>query len=166
MQIIGRIRALRLRLRSLWGVQSGQALLELSLSVPFLIVLLVGASEFGRIAYAGIEVSNAAKAAAQYGASSTACASDTTGMLTAAKGETTDFSAASAIAFSSGYPKLSYICSDGSAATGLSTDCSSSQLEEIVSIQLQTAMNPLIHLPGFPKKYTLYGNATQKVLNQ
>jgi Flp pilus assembly protein TadG len=50
--------------------ESGQALVELALMMPIMMLLLVGALALARVAYAAIEVSNAAKAAVQYGASS------------------------------------------------------------------------------------------------
>ena len=49
--------------------------------------VLIGAAEFARAAYAYIEVSNAARAAVQYGAQNDATALDTAGMLTAAKND-------------------------------------------------------------------------------
>ncbi len=45
--------------------QSGQALIELAVSMPLFLLLLLGAAEFGRIAYMAIELTDAAKAAAQ-----------------------------------------------------------------------------------------------------
>ena len=48
--------------------EDGQALIETSISASLLILLMLGAVEFGRAAYVAIEVSNAARAAAQYGA--------------------------------------------------------------------------------------------------
>jgi Flp pilus assembly protein TadG len=41
---------------------AGQALLELALTVPLLVLILLGAAEFSRLAYAAVEVANAAKA--------------------------------------------------------------------------------------------------------
>lgn len=146
--------------------QSGQALVETALAVPLLAGIMFGAVELGRVIYASIEVSNAAKAAVQYGARSSGGASDTTGMLAAAQAETTDFSSASQVSFATGYPALSYTCSDGSAATGLSTDCASSHLEETLTVMTQATVNPLIHLPGLPQTYTIYGHSTQTVLPQ
>jgi len=52
--------------------------------------LLVAVLEFARVAYAAIEVSNAAKAAVQYGASSIGASADATGMLNAATSDAED----------------------------------------------------------------------------
>src|SRR3974390_781224 len=68
--------------------ESGQGLVELALvSGLFFVPILIGAGEFARAAYAYIEVSNAARAAVQYGAQNGATALDTAGMLTAAKND-------------------------------------------------------------------------------
>src|SRR5271163_1698666 len=58
----------------------GQAFVELALVLPIFLLLLVGAAELGRIAYASIEVSNAARAGAAYGAQSHITASDIGGI--------------------------------------------------------------------------------------
>src|ERR1035437_6327468 len=55
---------------------TGQSLVELALMFPIFILLLVGAAEFGRLAYAAIEVSNAARAGASYGSLTHIKASD------------------------------------------------------------------------------------------
>lgn len=48
--------------------EAGSSLVELALVVPMLALVLIGAAELGRIAYAAIEVSNAARAAVAFGA--------------------------------------------------------------------------------------------------
>ena len=55
---------------------SGQAFVELALVLPIFILLLVGAAEVGRLAYASIEVSNAARAGVAYAAQSHTTAQD------------------------------------------------------------------------------------------
>lgn len=48
--------------------QAGGALVEFAITIPLLMLLLVGLIEIGRVTYFGIEVANAARAGAQYGA--------------------------------------------------------------------------------------------------
>src|ERR1700739_1039098 len=72
--------------------ESGQAFIELALTVPFLVLLLLGAAELARVAYMAIELSNAAKAAVQYGAQNPTTAVDVSGMQTAAQLEAPDLS--------------------------------------------------------------------------
>src|ERR1035441_2109749 len=50
--------------------QRGNAMVELALGVSLCSALIVGAAEFGWLAYQSIEVSNAARAGVQYGAQS------------------------------------------------------------------------------------------------
>jgi Flp pilus assembly protein TadG len=151
---------------TLKGGESGQALVEAALVMPLLVAIMFGAVELGRVIYASNEVSNSAKTAVQYGARSTGSASDTSGMLLAAQAETTDFVTTSQVSFATGYPTLSYVCSDGSASTGLSTDCATSHLEEVLTVETRATVDPLVHIPLLPHSYTVYGHATQTVLNQ
>jgi Flp pilus assembly protein TadG len=51
----------------LTGSQSGQALVELALVAPVLLVLVLGIADFCRVFYASITVTNAARAGAQFG---------------------------------------------------------------------------------------------------
>ncbi len=150
-------RGFSLCLRSGEG-QSGQALVELSVTMPLLLVLLVGAFETGRVAYTSIEVSNAARAGVQYGSQTAATAGDTTGIQTAAQNDAQNLTLGTTTA------TTSCICSDGSASTCVSTDCSASHIETILTVHTQSTYNPGFHLPGFPTSFTLRGQAVQKVL--
>src|SRR5580700_2499751 len=81
--------------RTSFGTESaedGQTLLEVALLTPLLLLLLVGIFEVGRFAYYSIEVSNAARAAVQYGAQSLADARDTVGLKQAAMNDSPDVS--------------------------------------------------------------------------
>src|SRR5271156_1139727 len=62
----------------------GQAFVELALVLPIFLLLLVGVAELGHLAYASIEVSNAARAGVAYGAQSHITASDPAGIQLAA----------------------------------------------------------------------------------
>lgn len=138
---------------------SGQSLLETALVAPFLVVILLGAAEFGRLAYAAIEVSNAASAGARYGAQNGATASDTSGISNAAANDAGNLSGLSTTS------SISCICSDGSSASCTDNSaCLTSNIEESVTVNTQVSFSPLIHLPGFPATYTLKGQAIQKCL--
>lgn len=140
------------------ATDSGQALVELALTLPLLLLLLLGAVEFAQAGYVAIEVSDAAKAGVQYGGQNSAAASDTAGIQNAAA------AGAPGITLDSTTVSISCICSNGSASTCLRTDCSTSNIEEILSVQTQTTFDPLFYPPGLPKSFTLHGQATQKVL--
>ncbi len=140
------------------GEERAQALVELGFTLPVLVVLLIGAVEFARAAYTGIEVSNAARAAVQYGAQNSTTAADTTGMQTAATNEAPD------IVLGQTTVSTSYICSDGSSTTGTPPTCSSATVETILTVQTQATYTPLIHIPGLGASFTLYGQAVEKCL--
>jgi Flp pilus assembly protein TadG len=69
------------------AAQAGQALLEVALLTPLLLLLAVGIIEIGRYAYYSILVADAARAGAQYGAQNLATAADTAGIKTAAEND-------------------------------------------------------------------------------
>ena len=145
--------------------ESGQALVETAITLSMLVIMLIGAAEIGRIAYAAIQVTNAAKAAVQYGGQSRTSASDTGGIKYAAALEATAL------------PNLqtnvlppNCFCAK---ATGTAVDCqsltacrsTSSILVESITVQTSDTFNPFFHLPGMPATITLHGQAIQQVLS-
>jgi Flp pilus assembly protein TadG len=140
--------------------ESGQAFVELALVLPIFLLLLVGAAELGRIAYASIEVSNAARAGAAYGAQSHITASDPVGIQLAATQDAPDITSISATA------TQSCSCSDGTAITcaNAATSCiSPARIIEYVQVNTTAPVNTLFHLPGIPNSITLNGQAIMRV---
>lgn len=137
--------------------EAGQALVELAVSATLLTAVVLGAAELARAVYAAIEVSSAASAAVEYGAQSSTNAADTSGMQSAAQKEAGD------VTLGTTTPSLTYTCSDGSSA-GSPPSCATSALETVLTVKTQITFDPLIHIPGLPKTYTIYGQAVQKVL--
>jgi Flp pilus assembly protein TadG len=138
--------------------ETGSSMVETALVIPLFVAMMIGAVEFGTIAYAKIEISNAAGAGAHYGMQSASNAGDVTGIQNAAGNEAPD------ITLGTTTVSHSCICSNGSSSTCLSTDCSTSHIETILTVQTQTTISPKFHLPGLPTSYTLYGQAVQKVM--
>lgn len=136
--------------------EAGQALVETALVFPLLIIILVGGAEMARVAYAAIEVANAAHAGAQYGAQNGNAAGDTTGISMAAGNDAANLTG---MTTTSSY---TCICSDGSASTCQATDCTNSQIEQILTVNTTVTYDPVIHLPGLPTSYTLKGQAIEK----
>jgi Flp pilus assembly protein TadG len=136
----------------------GNALVEAALIMPLFMALLLGAVEFGMASYAAVEVENAALAGVQYGTQSPAYDGDVTGIQTAAAND------AQNIVLGTTTVSHSCICSDGSASTCLSTDCSTSHMETILTVQTQTTFHPGFTVPGFPASFTISGQAVQKVM--
>lgn len=136
----------------------GGALIETAVTLPLLFLLLFGATEFALVEYEAIEVANAANAGAQYGASSPVAAADTAGIRLAATSD------AANVALGTPQVSISCICSDGSSSTCANTDCSSSHIEQILTVQTQASYTPPIRWPGSPSTFTLHGLAVRKVL--
>lgn len=138
--------------------QRGQALLEVTLIMPAMVMMLVGAAELGRLAYAGIVVSNAARAGIQYGAQSRQVAADLSGMQTAALNDGQNVTAMTATA--SHY----CVCADGTSSTCSSGDCSGSRLIEYVQVDTNANVQMLFHCPGLPASLSVKGKAIMRVV--
>ncbi len=68
----------------------GQALVELALIAPVLIILMLGVMDYGRVYFAYISVTNGARIGADYAANGPTQATDTAAIKAAALGDTTD----------------------------------------------------------------------------
>ncbi|HWB32397.1 MAG TPA: TadE/TadG family type IV pilus assembly protein [Acidobacteriaceae bacterium] len=144
--------------------EEAQALVETAVAMLLFALIILGAAEFGQLAFAAMEVSDAANAAAQYGSQSSYTAADSAGMLAAARNE---YISPSALTVSS-----AYACS--CAGSGTSTSCTNNSLtnpacpgsymEITVTIQTQASYTPPIHIPGLSGPFTLNGAAKRKVL--
>ena len=110
--------------------QRGAVLVELGMLLPVFTVLLVAVFDAGRAYYYSLEVSNAARAGAQYGYQSGGTMMDTTGIQNAAMKDGADIgtisggSCSGSACWNSGYPQSRWgcMCSDG---TGMSLHCAS-----------------------------------------
>lgn len=71
---------------------NGQSLVELGVLIPLLLIIVLGAIDFGRAYFAYISVTNAARAGAQYASVSNANAANPAGITAAAMQETGSFS--------------------------------------------------------------------------
>jgi len=137
--------------------EQGNALIETAVGLTILTTLLFGAAEFGRLSYAGIEISNAAHAGAAYGAESRTYASDLPNIQNAAVKDAPDVSGVTSTA------AYSCKCSDGSASTCAPTDCTGIRIIEYITVNTTGTVNPMIYVPGLPHTYTLTGRAIMRV---
>lgn len=153
---------LRKFLRLVRTGNSGQSLVELALTAPLLFVIVLGAAELARAAYAEIEVTRAAEAAVRYGAQNTTTSSDLSGMQNAAQSDAGNITLDA--------PSVSTTCScvDGSVTgvtCGSGYKCASGAAAvETLDVTTSASFDPLIHLPGLPASFTLSGHAKQGVL--
>jgi Flp pilus assembly protein TadG len=149
------------------GEDKGQAFVELALVLPIFILLLVGAVEVGRLAYASIEVSNAARAGVAYAAQNHTTAEDSTNIQLAANNDAPEITSLTATP--------SYSCScEGSTGTmttfascsntvaNLTTCPSPSRIVLYVQVTTSAPVNTIFHFPGIPSTVTLRGFASMR----
>jgi len=141
--------------------ETGGALVETALTMPMLLVLLLGAVEFANVAYTSLEVTSAAKAGVSYGARTGGTTGDTAGIAYAAANDAANLQTLKVTSTFS-----SYACSDGTAITGpdYSSQCGNSHLEQTLTVVTQATIQPLIHIAGLPTQYTITSQASQLCL--
>jgi Flp pilus assembly protein TadG len=157
--------------------EEGSALVELGLVAPLLLLLVLGAAELGRVAWAAIEVTNAAHAGVQYGTASHKAATDfvnssgtySGGIVTAALADADSLGGSSTLSVTSisnacACANTTYTptsCSDNSTCSSHNTT-----MEETLTVKTQATFYPLVRWPNGPTQVTLYGKAVQRVSNQ
>jgi Flp pilus assembly protein TadG len=143
------------------GDERGQSVIELILVAPVFFLLLLGAVEAGRLAYAAIEVTNAARAGVAYGSQSAATAWDSAGMTIAAQDDaknlTISVPTAKESCSCSGAPGTLFDCAGAAAA------CSGERVLNYVQVTTSTTVMPIIAYPGLPPSFTLTHTATMRV---
>lgn len=162
------MKVLRLRLsRFLREGKDAQSLIEVAVSLPLLMLLLLGAVEFGQVAYAAIEVTNAAKAAAAYGAQNAVTAEDRQGMRLAASSDAANLSGTSNFTTTIDNTKCACVIG-GALGTPTVAACGAGcggYIVQVITVDTSASYNPLIFTPGFNASFTLHGHAVQEVLN-
>lgn len=142
--------------------QSGQAVVELVVIVPLLLLLMLGAVDFGRYVHDGIEVGNAARAGVQYGAQSVVASTDTTGIIAAAQSDAPDIAGLSITA-------SNYCTCDKAAGTqyagctGMPSCASSDHRDIYVAVVATRTFTPLVPYPGVPNPLLISRTASQQV---
>lgn len=157
----------------------GSALLELALTAPLFVSMMMGGVELGRLAYFAIEVENSARAGASYGSVNYGNAFSSAGQADteqAAKNDAPDISGLTVNTpltycvcetITGGTPSFSSVQACNSATiTSCKGESSTTQYYVIdyVKVDTQSTIDPLIHLPGLPKTYTLVGSSRLRVL--
>lgn len=141
----------------------GQSLVEFALTMPLFILILIGMAEIARVAWASIEVSNAARAGVQYAAQSTTSAQDTTGIGLAVSNDGTNLTGLS-------MKSTSYYCTCSTAPNStiacigaLATCPSPATILHFVQVTTSATVSPLFHYPGLPSTFNLQGYAQMEV---
>ena len=136
----------------------GQASVELALTLPLLLMMFLVVIDAGHAFYIAISVSNAARAGVQYGSQNLGTASDNAGMQSAAANDAPNISGL--IATATHFCQ----CSDGTASTCLSTDCSGSHRLLYTQVTTSAPYTPLISFMGILPAMTIPGKATMRVV--
>jgi len=120
--------------------ESGQALVEVALTIPLLLVLLVGTIDLGRLSQFDTALDTAARAGAQYGSLNLITADDTSGMKTAAKNDLpSDVPSSANVSVSAS----SYCtCYGGSTTSCSATACSTSHRLLYVTVSVTGTFSP------------------------
>jgi Flp pilus assembly protein TadG len=139
---------------------AGQAILELALLMPIFVLLIVGAAEFGHLAYAAIEVTNAARAGCAYGSQTHITASDNANIQLAAIQDGSNISGLTAT------PSHFCACSTGgtiACSTALTSCPSPARIIEYVQVNTAASVAPIFNYPGISKTFNLSGQAIMRV---
>jgi Flp pilus assembly protein TadG len=142
----------------------GQSAVELAASMAILSVLLVLACDFGRMYYAYVTVSDAARAGAQFGAQSVVTAANANGISAAVTNDAGNISLASGsptvsqcTCISTADPKIVAQCSS-------SYNCSTNPSATWVTVSVSSPFTTLVSYPGLPNPVTLTKTAQMQVL--
>jgi len=159
----------------------GSAIIELALTTPLFILIIMGTFELGRVAYSAIEVVNAARAGASFGSVNYGNAFSPDGQadtVQAAKNDAPD------IANLSVTTPLTYcVCETLDTTSNVATfssvtSCQNTTIKsctgessttahyvlDYVKVDSQAVVDPLIHVPGLPSTFTLQGSSRLRVL--
>jgi hypothetical protein len=154
-------------------LESGAAFVELAISIPILVLLLAGVGDFARIFYYGIELSNAARAGAQFGAVSISNAGNPAGIKSTAVAASTNIG----LAATDITPAVTCVCAndDGSSIGPTSpanncsalaaTACPTSGTHRIlmVSVTASKTFNSVMRIPPIPASMALTRTAIERV---
>jgi Flp pilus assembly protein TadG len=140
--------------------ERGQSLVEMALVLPFLVFLLMGILEVGRYTALSIEVSNAARAGAQFGAQNLATAEDSDGIQTAALNEGQNIPGITV----SLPPTIICECAEEPTVTGCPQTCTPPDHEIVyVLVNAQGTFNPFFALPFLPTSLPVNGSSEMRV---
>lgn len=159
----------------------GAALVELALITPLFLTLMMGSVELGRVAYYAIEVENAARAGASFGAVNIQNANLTDSVKQASKNDAPDVSnlivvtqgsacVCETMNTSSNSPSFSPSSGTISCQSVTIDDCnveSSTSLDSViqyVTVSTSANVDPLVHIPGLPTTYPLTGYSAMRIL--
>lgn len=132
-------------------------MVELALLIPVLIALLVVVADLARVFYVFIEVSDAARAGAEYGAQNRTTAADFTTMQQRAANAAPDITGMTSTATSF------CTCTDAGPAVSCTNSGCVTTIHLYVSVVTNTTFTTLYLFPGIPSSVALQGSAIVQV---
>lgn len=139
----------------------GQGTVELALSLPLFVLLILGGAEIANLAWASVEVNNAARAGAAYASISHANAMNSTNIQTAAQAEAPNLTITTTSTQDCSCVSSGGTTSDPGCTTTNLTNCPTPDVIQVaVQVNASAAVTPLIHYPGLPASYTVHAQAT------
>ncbi len=142
--------------------QSGAAMVEFAIALPFLVFMVIGVVEVGRYMYFGILAAHAAEAAAEYGSQTLATAADITGMKNAASAD----SAGLSTFLASPAPLCLQTSGDSSTPVACPTGTPPAGTIEYVQVNVTGTFHSLLNYPGMPNSLPVSASTTMRVLSQ
>ena len=144
--------------------QKGIALTEMAITLPLLLLMFLVIFDFGRVMYAGITTSNAARTAVGYGAQATALGLDHAGMNNAAQADATDLPVDAANPFHVVVTSRHFCrCPGGSEEVSCTANTCSGAPEMYVEVATSRLFVTLINYAGIPSSVELRRNAIMRV---
>jgi len=155
--------------RKRFAGDAGTSIVELAITLPVFLFLLVGTIEFGRFGYFAILAANAARAGAQYGAQNVVTADDDAGIQNAALQD-----GANLPNWTSNPPQtgvfVTQLCSvNGAAPASCSTSSQTGPPENTiyyVQVKVTGSFSPILNYPGIPGQIYISGSSTMRVAEQ
>ena len=139
--------------------RDGNVSIEMAFLVTFLLVLVMGAYDFGRLAMEQSGVTQAARAGAQYAVLDQANATDIDGMRQAAREEAEDPTLEV-------YPDWFCRCPGGAKTPDCTTNCADGNFPPMyVEVYVEDSLDMLFDYPGLPgtDTYTMTSTSTMRV---
>lgn len=141
------------------GARGGNVSIEMAFLVTFLMTLVLGAYDFGRFALGQAGVTQAARAGAQYAVLDQANATDTAGMIQAAREEAGDDAEGLTIA-----ARNFCRCPDDSSEVSCANNCDDGQYPPLfVEVSVQDSLDLLFDYPGVSQTQELSSVSTIRV---
>ena len=159
MRLTDPLRAAWRRFRDPRRGSAGNVTIELALLATFLLTLVLGAYDFGRLAIEQSTVTNAARAGAQWAVLAQANASDSAGIVQAARDEADDVSNELTIT-----PRSFCRCAGSSSEVACTANCADGvYAPRYVQVTVQDTLDLMFTYPGIDDIQSLSSVSTMRV---